>query len=49
MGDVIGSMIDLDNGEILYWRNQEFLGVGFTDVPKGPNIAYFPAISMSKG
>lgn len=29
VGDVIGSLIDLEKGEISYWRNQKFLGVAF--------------------
>lgn len=46
MGDVIGTLLDLDRGEILYWRNKKYLGVAFCKVPKGPNIAYFPAVSL---
>ena len=34
-GDVIGTMIDCDNKEILYWRNNKFLGVAFSNVPVG--------------
>ena len=48
-GDIIGTLIDLKNGEILYWRNNKFLGVAFNNVQSGPNRAYFPAISMQKG
>ena len=42
-------MIDLKNGEISFWRNNKFLGVAFTNVPSGPNRAYFPAISLDMG
>lgn len=47
-GDIIGTMIDLENGEISYWRNEKYLGVAFKNVPKGPNYAYFPAITLEK-
>jgi Kip1 ubiquitination-promoting complex protein 1 len=47
-GDVIGTMIDLDKGTIRYWRNGQPLGVAFSNVKSGPNMAYFPAISMQK-
>lgn len=48
-GDVIGTLIDLKNGEICFWRNNRYLGVAFANVPSGPNRAYFPAISMDRG
>ena len=47
-GDIIGTMIDLEHGEISYWRNDKFLGIAFKDVPKGPNLAYFPSITLEK-
>eukprot|EP00026_Physarum_polycephalum_P000167 Phypoly_transcript_00167.p1 GENE.Phypoly_transcript_00167~~Phypoly_transcript_00167.p1 ORF type:complete len:1267 (-),score=142.60 Phypoly_transcript_00167:838-4638(-) len=46
-GDVIGCCIDLDNGNITYYRNGCTMGVAFTRVKKG--IGYFPAISLSYG
>ena len=49
IGDVIGSLINLKSREIMFWRNNSFLGVAFTDVEVGQNKAYFPAISMQKG
>lgn len=49
MGDVIGTMLDLESGEISFWRNHKFMGIAFKNVPMGPNLAYFPAISMSRG
>ena len=45
-GDVIGTLINLNTREILYWRNQDFLGVAFANVETGPNRAYFPAASI---
>ena len=49
VGDVIGTLINLNTREILYWRNREFLGVAFKDVLVGPNRAYFPAASLQQG
>lgn len=49
MGDVIGTLLDLNACEISYWRNNKFMGVAFKNVPVGPNLAYFPAVSMSRG
>ena len=48
-GDIISSLIDLDQGEISFWRNNKFLGVAFDNVKTGPNCAYFPAISLQRG
>ena len=28
-GDIIGTLIDLEKGEIMYWRNEKFLGIAF--------------------
>lgn len=42
IGDVIGCCIDLDKGDITYYRNGHSMGVAFTKVRKG--IGYFPAI-----
>ena len=33
----------------MFWRNNSFLGVAFTDIDIGQNRAYFPAVSMQKG
>ncbi|XP_058084516.1 E3 ubiquitin-protein ligase RKP [Magnolia sinica] len=50
VGDVIGCCIDLDCGEILYYRNGVSLGVAFDKVRKmGPGLGYYPAISLSQG
>lgn len=48
VGDVIGTLIDLDLGEISFWRNEKFLGIAFSNVPKGQNLAYFPAITLER-
>jgi Kip1 ubiquitination-promoting complex protein 1 len=45
-GDVIGSMIDFDAREITFYRNDKNLGVAFRRIKVGPNMAYFPAISI---
>mmetsp|Transcript_7879 Transcript_7879/g.7370 ORF Transcript_7879/g.7370 Transcript_7879/m.7370 type:complete len:140 (+) Transcript_7879:640-1059(+) len=46
-GDIIGSMIDFDKREISFYRNDKYLGVAFKQFKVGPNMAYFPAISLS--
>jgi len=46
---VIGTLIDISNKEIMFWRNNKFLGVAFSNIETGKNRAYFPAISMEKG
>lgn len=48
-GDVIGSMIDFEKKEIKFWRNDKFLGVAFANIGVGPNMAYFPAVSLGGG
>lgn len=48
-GDVIGTMIDLKAREISFFRNDVPLGVAFKQIKIGPNMAYFPAISLSDG
>jgi Kip1 ubiquitination-promoting complex protein 1 len=49
IGDIIGTLIDFDRKEIKFYRNQKSLGRAFTDIPVGPNIVYFPAISLQRG
>ncbi|KAG8179811.1 hypothetical protein JTE90_025978 [Oedothorax gibbosus] len=46
-GDVIGCAIDLDKGFIGFYRNGEYLGDAFDKVQIGPNLAYFPAVSLA--
>jgi ryanodine receptor 2 len=48
-GDVIGTLIDFENREISFYRNQCALGVAFKNIGVGPNMVYFPAISMNIG
>jgi len=48
-GDVIGTLIDFEAKEISFFRNDKSLGVAFKRIKTGPNMAYFPAISFSKG
>ena len=48
-GDIIGTMIDFQNREITFFRNDISLGVAFKGIKIGPNMAYFPAISMGDG
>ncbi|KAL3692194.1 hypothetical protein R1sor_005845 [Riccia sorocarpa] len=48
-GDVIGCCIDLDAGQISFYRNGLPLGVAFENVKKlEPRNGYFPAISLSQ-
>jgi Kip1 ubiquitination-promoting complex protein 1 len=49
MGDTIGSLIDFEKKEISFYRNNKFLGVAFKNIKTGPNMAYFPALSMGNG
>ncbi|WCJ31794.1 E3 ubiquitin-protein ligase RKP [Euphorbia peplus] len=50
IGDVIGCCINLDDDEILFYRNGISLGVAFHGVRKmGPQCGYYPAISLSQG
>lgn len=46
-GDIIGVCIDLLEKKIEYFRNGISLGVAFTNIAVGENIAYFPALSLS--
>ncbi|GAB2279360.1 hypothetical protein Dimus_014002 [Dionaea muscipula] len=49
VGDVIGCCIDLDEDEILFFRNGISLGVAFCGIRKMlPGAGYFPAISLSQ-
>ena len=46
-GDVIGTLIDFEKKEISFWRNDKPLGVAFRNIHVGPNMAYFPSISLA--
>lgn len=48
-GDIIGTLIDFEKKEIKFWRNDKCLGVAFKNIKVGPNMAYFPAISLATG
>lgn len=48
-GDIIGSLINLNTREIIFWRNCECLGVAFRNIEVGPNKCYFPAASLQRG
>lgn len=48
IGDVIGCCLDLDNKIAEYYINGKSLGIAFSDIPTGENIAYFPGISFSQ-
>lgn len=50
IGDVIGCCIDLDDDQILFFRNGVSLGAAFHGIRKmGPGAGYYPAISLSQG
>ena len=49
IGDIIGVCIDMDKRTIEFFLNGEPLGIAFSNIPKGENIAYFPAVSLSRG
>ena len=50
VGNVIGCCIDLDQDEILFYRNGVSLGVAFCGICKmGPEFGYHPAVSLSQG
>ena len=48
-GDVVGVGIDLDKKNIEFFLNGVSLGVAFNNIPKGDNVAYFPAFSLMNG
>lgn len=48
-GDVIGTLINFDTKEVNFYRNETTLGVAFKNIKTGPNMAYFPAISLGEG
>ncbi|XP_076313486.1 E3 ubiquitin-protein ligase RNF123-like isoform X1 [Tachypleus tridentatus] len=47
LGDIIGCVIDLDNGKMAFYRNGVSLGEAFNCVRMGPGFAYFPAVSLA--
>ena len=49
IGDVVGACIDMDKKTIEFFLNGVPLGIAFYNIPKGENVAFFPAISLSRG
>jgi len=39
----------MDKREITFYRNDENLGVAFRGIKVGPNMAYFPGVSLANG
>ncbi|KAI5710851.1 hypothetical protein M8J75_011965 [Diaphorina citri] len=48
-GDIIGTVIDLNEGTIEFYRNGFSMGIAFEKIQTGPGMAYFPAVSLSSG
>jgi len=46
-GDIVTCLLDVDNGECSFLLNGKDLGVAFPDVDVGPNLGYFPALSVA--
>ncbi|PSN30203.1 hypothetical protein C0J52_21037 [Blattella germanica] len=46
-GDIIGCTIDLDKGALEFYRNGRSMGEAFDNIQLGPNMAYFPAVSLA--
>lgn len=46
-GDIIGCLLDMDEGTIDFYRNGRNLGRAFENVPMGAGIAYFPTLSLA--
>lgn len=46
IGDIIGVTIDVDNERIDFYRNGKSMGPAFEKLEKGPNITFFPGVSL---
>ncbi|KOX75498.1 hypothetical protein WN51_12242 [Melipona quadrifasciata] len=46
-GDIIGCALDLDNGNIDFYRNGKHLGQAFENISRGVGFAYFPTVSLA--
>ncbi|XP_058056698.1 E3 ubiquitin-protein ligase RNF123 [Anopheles bellator] len=46
-GDIFGVCVDMDAGQIEYYRNGAPLGEAFNDIERGPGLALFPAVSLA--
>ena len=47
LGDVIGCALDLDNGNVNFYRNGKHLGLAFENISRGVGFAYFPTVSLA--
>ncbi|XP_017884419.1 E3 ubiquitin-protein ligase RNF123-like isoform X2 [Ceratina calcarata] len=47
-GDVIGCAIDLDDGNVDFYRNGRNLGRAFENITMGSSFAYFPTVSLAR-
>lgn len=46
-GDFIGCALDLDNGNVNFYRNGKHLGQAFKNISRGAGFAYFPTVSVA--
>ncbi|XP_068976365.1 E3 ubiquitin-protein ligase RNF123-like [Bombus flavifrons] len=46
-GDIIGCALDLDNGNVDFYRNGRCLGRAFENISMGAGFAYFPTVSLA--
>ncbi|CAD1477141.1 unnamed protein product, partial [Heterotrigona itama] len=46
-GDIIGCALDLDNGNVNFYRNGKHLGQAFENISRGAGFAYFPTVSLA--
>lgn len=46
-GDIIGCALDLDNGNVNFYRNGKHLGLAFENISRGVGFAYFPTVSLA--
>jgi SPRY domain len=48
-GDVIGCLLDLNDGRVTFYRNGELLGVAFSNIEcQRVGVAYYPAVTLSQ-
>ena len=46
-GDVISCTIDLDEGNVGFWRNGKHMGLAFSNIRRRDDLEYFPGVSLS--
>lgn len=46
-GDIIGVCLNMNEGQISYYRNGRALGVAFSDIPTGKGYELYPAVSLA--